>query len=49
MERGVDVSLEYALAATAARIKLRVLTGKNGFGVYGFTPKRLTKRSVSST
>src|SRR6266403_288223 len=35
-------------AATAARIKLRVLTGKNGFGVYGFTAKRRTKRSVST-
>src|SRR5712671_5253743 len=35
-------------AAMAARIKLRVLTGKNGFQVYGLTPKRLTKRSVSS-
>src|SRR5258705_219900 len=35
-------------AATAAPIKLRVLTGKNGLGVYGFTAKRLTKRSVST-
>src|SRR5439155_25807061 len=34
-------------AATAARIRFSVLTGKNGFQVYGLTPKRLTKRSVS--
>src|SRR5579872_811559 len=36
-------------AATAARIKLSVLTGKNGFQVKGLTPKRFRKRLVSIT
>src|SRR3954469_13212335 len=35
-------------AATAARMMFSVLTGKNGFHVYGLTAKRFTKRSVSS-
>src|SRR6202035_94180 len=36
-------------AATAARIRLRVLIGKNGFHVSGLTWTRATNRSVSSS